>query len=340
MPRESYRDVHIDRALSNFSVACWQSTDDFVSGKIFPAIPVVHASDEYDYYPYGYFNRVHESRRAEEGVANQIGYRISKKNYSCGENALRVFISDKKRANADSNRNLDLEAVELVTRALLLGKEKEFTERFLTPGVWGRDLVGGTNFDQWDDASSDPVRLFGELTADMLLRGKRAPNTMLLTLDVWNALLNHPDILERVKYTGSMDNPAMVTRRTIAALFGVSRIFVMQTVINMAMETVEDMDGNPATDDQFLANNTVWIGYVSPTNGLMSPTAAVQFMWNRYIQSTSNGGPAVRRYRDTPAKKGEYIEAELSMDQRVTAPDLGILMTNVISSSNHALTLS
>lgn len=338
MPRESYRDVHVDRALSNFSVACWQNTADFVSGKIFPAIGVQHASDEFDYFPSGYWNKIHESRRAEEGVANQIGYRSSKKHYSCGEDALRVFISDRKRANADSNRNLDLEATTLVTTSLLLSKEKEFVDRFLTPGVWGRDLTGAASgtttantFTHWDDASSDPVKLIGDLQVDMLLRGKRKPNTLLMTLDVWNALRNHPDFMERVKYTGTIDDPARVTERTIGALFDVQRIFIMQTVVNMALETVEDMEGNPATDDQFLAANTIWLGYVSPSNGLMSPTAAMQFVHNRYINMGVNGGPAIRRYRSDPAIKGEYIEGEMSMDQRVCAPDLGILMTNVIS---------
>lgn len=337
MPRESYRDVHVDRALSNFSVACFQDPSVYIASKIFPAISVRHASDEFDYWPSGYWNKIHESRRAEEGIANQIGYRTSKKNYNCGENALRVFISDRKRANADSNRNLDMEATMLVTNALLLGKEKEFADTFLVPGVWGLDLTGvaGTpaanQFIQWDNAASDPVKMMGDLQVDMLLRGKRRPNTLLMTLDVWNALKNHPDFMDRVKYTGTIDNPARVTERTVAALFDIERIYVMQTVINEATETVEDQAGNPATSDAFLATKTMWLGYVSPTNGLMSPTAAMQFIHDRYISAGIQGGPAIRRYRETPAIKGEYIEAELSMDQRVCAPDLGILMTDVIA---------
>lgn len=339
MPRQSYRDVHIDRPLSNFSVAHFQDTADFIASKVFPAISVRHASDEYDYYPSGYWNKIHESRRTEEGKANQIGYQSSRKNYNCGENALRVFISDRKRANADNPQALDFEATMLVTNALLLGKEKEFADTFLTPGQWGRDLTGiagggtptGDQFIQWDDSASDPVKMIGDLQVDMLLRGKRRPNTLLMTLDVWNALRNHPDFIDRVKYTGTIENPARVTEATVAALFGVDRIHIMQTVVNTATETVEDQNGNPATNDVFLATKTIWLGYVSPSNGLMSPTAAMQFIHDRYIPQGVQGGPAIRRYRETPAIKGEYIEAELSMAQVVTAPDLGILMTGVIA---------
>lgn len=340
MPRQSYRDVHIDRPLSNFSVAHFQDTADFIASKVFPAISVRHASDEYDYYPSGYWNKIHESRRTEEGKANQIGYQTSRKNYNCGENALRVFISDRKRANADNPQNLDFEATMLVTNALLLGKEKEFADTFLVPGVWGKDLAGvagggtaptGNQFIQWSDTASDPVKLIGDMQVDMLLRGKRKPNTMLMTLDVWNALRNHPDFIDRVKYTGTIENPAQVTERTVAALFGIDRIHVMQTVVNVATESVEDQNGNPATNDVFLATKTIWLGYVSPSNGLMSPTAAMQFIHDRYIPQGVQGGPAIRRYRETPAIKGEYIEAELSMAQVVTAPDLGVLMTDVIA---------
>lgn len=340
MPRQSYRDVHIDRPLSNFSVACFQDSKDFIASKIFPAMSVRHASDEYDYYPSGYWNRIHESRRTEEGKANQIGYQTSRKNYNCGENALRVFISDRKRANADNPQNLDFEATMLVTNALLLGKEKEFADTFLKTGQWGKDMTGiasggttptSSQFIRWSDSASDPVKLVGDLQVDMLLRGKRRPNTMLMTLDVWNALKNHPDFIDRVKYTGTIQDPARVTERTVAALFDIERIFIMQTVVNNASETVEDQDGNPATLDAFLATKTIWLGYISPSNGLMSPTAAMQFLHDRYIPMGVQGGPAIRRYRETPAIKGEYIEAELSMDQRITAPDLGILLTDVIA---------
>lgn len=336
MPRESYRDVHVDRPLTNFSVAHFQDTSEFVGHRFFPAMPVNFASDEFDFYPSGYFNRIHKSKRAEEGVANSIGYKVTKKNYTCGEDALRTFISDRKRANCDSQRRLDMEATELVTRALLLSKEQDFVNTFLVSGVWTTERVGvaGTptavQFLKWSDAASDPIRDMGNLQVEMIRVGKRKPNKMLMTLDVWNVLRNHPDILERIKYTGSNNDPAKINMRAVAALFEVDSIEIMQTVVNVALEGVENANGFPPTTDVFMAANTVLYAYVNRSTGLMSPTAGITFLHNRYIQQGLNGGPVVRRYPGVEGKKGEYIEAEMSLDKRVVAPDLGALLTAVI----------
>jgi hypothetical protein len=335
MPRESYRDVHVDRPLTNFSIAHFQDTADYVGHRFFPSISVNFASDEFDFYPSGYFNRIHDSTRAEEGVANSIGYKITKKNYSCGEDALRTFISDRKRANCDSQRRLDQEATMLVTNALLLAKEKAFVESFLKPGIWTTNRVGaanptGTQFRKWSDAASDPVRDIGNLQVEMLRVGKRKPNKMLMTIDVWNVLRNHPDIMERIRYTGSNTDPAKINLRAVAGLFEVDSIEIMQTVVNNSLEGVEDAQGFPPTNDQFMASNVVLYAFVSGAVGLMAPCAGAQFIHNRYISTGLDGGPAIRRYPGVEGKKGEYIEAEMSMDRRVVAPDLGALLTEVI----------
>ena len=68
MPRETFRDVHVDRPLTNMSLHYIQNTADFIAHRFFPTVPVNNASDLFDYYPSGYFDRIHESRRAEEGI--------------------------------------------------------------------------------------------------------------------------------------------------------------------------------------------------------------------------------------------------------------------------------
>lgn len=337
MPNMTFRDVHIDRPLTNFSVALFQDTTDFVSHRFFPRVPVVHSSDLYDYYPSGYFNRIHQSKRAEEGIANTIGYKVIQKPYMIGDDALRTYISDKKRANADNPMNLDRDGTALVTRALLLAAEQEFVNKFMVPGVWSTDLTGvaatptADQFVQWDDAASTPIADVGKLRLRMMLAGKRKPNKGLMTLDVYETLKNHPDVVERIVSTGSNNDPARVQMNAVAALFELDEILIMQTVVNTAIEGVEDADGNPPTTDAFMAEKMFMLAYVPNVATLMSPVAGVTFLQSNYIPMGVDGGPSVRRYRENPAKKGEYIEAEYAKDQKVVAPDLGALMTNVIS---------
>lgn len=336
MPRETFRDVHVDRPLTNMSLHYIQNTADFIAHRFFPTVPVNNASDLFDYYPSGYFDRIHESRRAEEGIANTIGYKVSQKSYSVEEDALRTFISDKKRANCDSSRRLDAEATALVTRALLLAKEKRFVETFMTTGLWTTNMAGvasnpSTNqFIKWSDSSSDPIGDIAKVRMEMLKAGKHLPNKAIMTYDVYEAIRSHPDFMDRIKYTGTSDRPAMTHLKSMAELFELDEILLMKTLINIAPESVEDSNGNPATNYQFMASKTILLGYVEPSVGLMSPVAGVNFAWNRYIGMGIQNGPVVRRYRENPAKKGEYIEAEMAQQFQLVAPDLGALMTDVI----------
>lgn len=336
MPRETYRDVHVDRPLTQMSLHYIQNTADFVAHRFFPTVNVQNASDTYDVYPSGYFDRLHESKRAEEGIANTIGYKVTQSSYSVDEDALRTFISDKKRANADSQRNLDNEATVLVTRALLLAKEKRFADTFMVSGVWSTNLTGvassptSTQFIKWSDSASDPVGDIAKLRMQMILKGKHRPNKAIMTLDVYEAIRNHPDFLDRIKYTGSSDRPAMTHMRTLCELFELDEILVMQTMLNVAPDGIEDSNGNPPTDYQFMTSNKFLLAYVEPSAGLMSPVAGVNFVWSRYIAQGLQGGPTVRRYRENPAKKGEYIEAEMAQTFKLVAPDLGALMIDVI----------
>ena len=337
MPRETFREVHIDRPLTNLSIAHFQSVTDFVSHRFFPVIPVLHQSDMFTFYPSGYFNKIHESKRAEEGIANSIGYRTTERAYSCGDDALRTFISDRKRANADSQRMLDTEAMILIVNSLLLSKEKWFVDAFMQPGLWSQNIAGvaaapGANqILRWSDSASDPVADMLAIHKEGLRIGKRKYNKAIMTLDVYNVVRNHPDVMERIKYSHSAGNPAIATLNTLAQLFELEEILIMQTVLNTAPDGVEDpTTGLPPTTDIFMAENKILLGYVREGGGLMAPVAGATFVHNRYIPQGIQGGPAIRRYRDTPAKKGEYIEGEMSIDQRVTAPDLGCLITSVI----------
>lgn len=340
MPRgERYTDVHVDRPLTNFSIAYWQSTDMFVSQNFFNNVPVTNASDVYTVYPQGYFHRIYNSKRAEDGVANSINYGAREDRYSVEEDALRIFISDKKRANADSQRNLDMEASQTVLESVLLGKENDFVTNFLTAGLWSRDRSGiasgdptGTQFRRWDRDDADPVQdVLDEIVNMTRLSAGRRPNKMLMTLDVYMKVREHASILDRVRYAQGNNAPAQINLAALAALFEVDMIQIMQTVYNAADDGVEDAEGNPPSNNTFLKDKTVLLAHVAPGVGLFTPTAAQTFIWNQYISHGVNGGPAIRRYRPDDGRKGEFIEAELAVDQKLVSADLGALWSDVIS---------
>lgn len=335
---QTYQDVNYDPFLTNFSVAHWQDTSVFKATRYFPTVNVNLASGKFLTYPAGYFNRPVNSKRAEEGVANSIGYGTKESGYTTSDDALRIFISDRKRANVSKPQNLDMEATKVVTDAILINKELEFVEDFMTAGKWATTLTGVTGtpgagqFESWADDTSDPIgNIIAQIAPFTLGAGSRRWNKGLITLDVYARLIQHPAVLERVRYSARDGRPSEVTLDTLAALMGLDRLEIMQSMVNLAPDGVEDADGNPLVNNQFMASGKLLLNYVEDSVGLMSPVAGATFVHSNYIPLGSDGGPAIRRYRPQDGRKGEYIEAEMSVDTKIVSPDLGILFDDVLA---------
>lgn len=334
---QSYRDVHVDSLLSNFSVALWQDTAVFVGTRFFGVQNVNKASDKFKVYPPGHFSRAYKTRRAEEGVANSVGYKTKEDSYSCDDDALRIFISDRKRANADNQERLDQAATQVVTESLLIGKEQEFVEKFLTAGKWTKDYQVGTanlpgsGTNNWSDASADILKDVLLLRQEFVKQSSgRMPNKILMTLDVKDIVRLHPSIVDLVNGGATTDKPAkVVTNEMLAQLFEVDEVVVMQSIVNLANDEVVDENDNPVASNSFVATGKFLMAYIDPNGGLMAPTAGATFVHSNYVGLGVDNGPAVRRYPGAPGQKGEYIEAEMSIDQKLVAADLGMLLYDI-----------
>ncbi len=328
------RDWHVDRPLTNLSIALTQDTSTFISNRVGTSIPVTKESDQYTVYPQGYWNREYDSTRAEEGVANSVNYNTRQENYSIGDKALRIFISDRKRANADSQFNLDREGMALVTNSLLIGEEQDFKAKFLEPGKWSLDLTGvdsnptGNQFLKWSNDASDPVGDWKTRRRDFVLRSAgRMPNEITMTLDVFDTLTEHPAIRDRIP-TGVANSPITITRELLAGLFEVDRINIIQTVVNTANDAVQNADGEVPVNNTFLASGLFLPLYNEQSGGLLTATAIGNF--NLPAFTGANLGPRFRRYRAVEGKDGEYIEGQLRVDRRIIAKDLGQLWSSVL----------
>ncbi len=329
-------DWHVDRPLTNLSIALTQSSEQFIASKVGTRIPVVKESDTFTEYPQGFWNREYDSTRAEEGVANSVDYGTKQTPYSVGDKALRIFISDRKRRNADSQFNLNREGMAIVTNSLLIGEELDFRDKFLTVGQWGLDLTGNTSptdegadtFLQWDNSSSDPIgdwKLFRRKF--VLASAGKMPNEITMTLDVFDTLTEHPAILDRIKTTG-VNSPATISRQALAGLFEVAIINVVQTIVNTANDAVTDADGDVPVNNVFMSSKAFLATYTERSAALMMATAIGNF----FIPGLTgaNLGPRFRTYRAVEGKDGTYVEGQLRVDRRIVAPDLGMLWLSVL----------
>ncbi len=92
--------AHIDKALTNISVAYMQDESSFIADKVFPRIPVRKQSDVYFVYNKGDFFR--DEARVRAGASESVGgdYGVEAADpYYCRVHAFHKDVTEQDRAN-------------------------------------------------------------------------------------------------------------------------------------------------------------------------------------------------------------------------------------------------
>lgn len=319
--------VHVDGPLTNLSLAVMQGQDGFVARKVFPQINVRHQSDQYFTYDESFFNRDDMEKRAPGTEASGGGYEVSTASYSCDVYAYKHDIPAQVRQNADSQINVDREGVTLCTYKALLSEEVNWAASNFATSVWDRDVQGvsgtpsGAQVKQWNDAASTPIEdIRGEMTTMQGATGIR-PNTMVINQQVADKLLDHPDIIDRIKYGQTPGTPAIASLDYLATLFGVNKIHVMGAIQNTAKE------GQTASNS-FIGGKKALLCYVPQSPGLMTASAGYTFNWTGMAGGSS--GSLIRRYPMTHLDS-DRIEIQTSYDHAIVSTGLGMLFYDVIA---------
>ena len=129
MPQPTLGDVHVNRPLTNISVAYSQEAAgvEFVADRAFPAIPVENKSDLYWTYNRADFNRDEMQKRALASESAGSGYDLnSTGTYNCDVWALHKDVDDQIRANSDSPLSPDRDATIFLTNKALIRRENQW----------------------------------------------------------------------------------------------------------------------------------------------------------------------------------------------------------------------
>ncbi|MGE3467656.1 MAG: hypothetical protein AB7J13_12060, partial [Pyrinomonadaceae bacterium] len=271
--------VHIDRPLTNMSVAYLQSTTSFIVKEIFPIVPVDKASDKYFTFPKAAWFRDDAKPRGVGTKAASSGYDVETDNYSCEEWAHRHPIYDRVKANADNPLNLERAAVNFCARMMLQRLERSFVADFFTAGVWGTDITGVSGspgageVKHWDDdTNGNPVGDVDTAKETILQNTGFEPNTMVIGYQVFNGLKESAAMEEKIKYGAGPGNPAIVTAQALAQIFGIERLLVAKSVVNTAKQ-------GAAASMSFNFGKAAWLGYVNPNPTIEMPSAGYTFAW-------------------------------------------------------------
>jgi hypothetical protein len=317
MAQPTLAQVHIDVPLTQISVAYTQSADNFIAGKVFPDVNVEKQSNKYFTFDRTTFMRDQMRKRAAGEESAGSGYTLSNDSYFCDVFALHKDISDFDRTNTDSPLDADRNAVTFLTQAALVRKEAQWVSDYFATGIWGTDNTSTT---KWSDyVSSDPIGDLDVAKVAMLEATAQEGNTLILGLRVFNQLKNHPDIVDRIKYTSSR----VVTEDVLASLFGVGRVLVPKAVSDGVAE------GKTAAPALMHGKHALLL-HVAPSPGLEVASAGYTFNWTGFASGFSGQGVAVSKFR-MENLKSDRVEAHVAFDLKVVASQLGYFWSSVVT---------
>lgn len=325
MPQPTQSQVHVDAILTNISVAYLQRAENFIADKVFPVVPVDKQSDKYFVYTKNDWLRDEARVRTDGTESVGSGYNITTETYYADVYAIHKDIGDQTRANADAPINVDREAAEFVTHRLLTRREIQFVNDFMTTGKWSKDITGvaaspTTNQTiRWSDyTNSDPINDIEEGKASILSTTGFEANTLVLGYDVFRQLKNHPDLVDRIKYTSSQT----ITEDMLARMFDIERVLVSKSV---KATNAEGATGAYS----FTTGKTALLCHVAPSPGILTPSAGYTFSWTGVSQGMGlTIGTSSFRLESLRATR---VEAELAFDNKVVAQDLGYFWNSIVA---------
>lgn len=303
------QDVVVDPALSNISIK--YSNDTFIADLVFPMVKVAKQTGKY--YIYDKSNlRVDKTNRAAGSVANEIDFGVAPTGtFACDDHALKGFVADEIQDQADSALNPLVDETETVTEKLLLDREVNAATILAdTAQMTSNTTLSGTS--QWSDYNnSDPIGDIRTARTSVHTNTFKKPNTLILSKTVFDMLLDHPQIVERVKYSAL----GVITAELLARVFQLERVLVGEAGQNTAVEGQTDVLA-------YIWGKHAVVAYISPKISIKMLTLGVTFTYSQRL---------VKRWRDED-REGTYVRiGNDNYVQKLIAAAAGYLIKNAIA---------
>jgi len=137
---------------------------------------------------------------------------------------------------------------------------------------------------------------------------------------VFDSLVDHPDIVGRLD-RGQTTGAAQANRESLAALFEVEHVHIMDAIQNTAKEGL-------TAAHSLIGGKHALLSYAPPTPGIMTPSAGYTFSWTGLLGNTANG-MRVKRFRQD-ALESDRIEIDMAYDQKRVSEDLGYFFGDIV----------
>lgn len=274
MPQPQIGQVHVNRPLTNISIAWIQDQSVYISTNAGATIPTDKKSNVYFVYTQNDWFRDEAQLRAPASESAGSGYNVSNSPFNCQVYAMHKDVDEQVRLNTDDPLDGKRDAIKFVTRKLMIRQEIQWMSDLFTTGLWTGSTTAGdiTPSPTWDDPTSTPIEDVQAQQAQILIKTGYLPNKFFIAFQTYQKLIRHPDVIDLIKYGAGPGTPAIANEETLAKIFAVDEVIVSKGVKATNAE-------NDTSVYALMASKNALLAYVTDSPGLFEPTAFYTFMW-------------------------------------------------------------
>ena len=317
--------------LTNVATAYFQGTP-YGARELFPIVPVQLQSSHYYKFDKDELSRLQVKDKPSFGRVSPAQMGLADDVYSTKLRQIIVGIdlidaTNYQRVGAPGVSDPRVARSQFIAEQMNIELDVAFGNKFFNSAAWTNTLGGvdttpsASQFLMFDDAASDPIGVIENAIEAVVKSARRRPNKIGLGYDVFKILKQHPEIVERIKYTGTSATPAVVTTNVLAQIFGVEKVVVFESTYNSAGEGV-------AANNTFICDSKgVLICFAPNAPSIDTPSAGYIFAWDMI----GNGNwMALDQWLGDGGTHSEYVEGLMSYDMKKIADDCAVYLTSAV----------
>lgn len=301
--------IRYDPILSNVSVA--YQNDLYIAEQLLPIIQSKKKTGKYYKYGKEKFRRT-KSHRGMGAKTNEVGYGLTQSTpYVIEEHALKELVPNELKDQSPKPLTPEIDATENVTERMLIEKEYDLAAYMQsTSNISNNITLSGTS--QWSDyANSDPIGVVRTAKQTIHSLIFKDPNVLVLGKQVFDKLVDHPDILDRIKYT----KLGVATTDLLARLFGVEKVIIASAGYESAKE---GQDSSMA----YIWGKYAWLLYVTPKPGIKQVSFGYHFQMK---------APRMVDKWYVNDRKGTFVRVTDSYVREIVSTDCAYLIKDTVA---------
>jgi hypothetical protein len=303
--------VHVDTTLANLSIQ--YKNAEYIGTQLMPIVTVAHLSDRYFVYDKRSRLAYPDDALGARASANELNENLTTDNFSCKPYGYKEYVDNLTLKNQTAPLDEMVDVIANLNEGIDFREELRIASILTTAGNFGSNTTTLGSSAYWTvAATSSPVTDIQNAAAALWM-GRGATRLVGYTsLNVWNALVRNPSILDLFKYT----RPGLAQKAEIAAVLGLDDILVSSARKDTANEA------------QAASYSRIWgdvFGIVRVASSPGIRTAGFGYTF-RFGQKDTNEwfDPTVGPLG------GFYGRVSVVEDHKVVAADTGFLITNPI----------